>query len=73
MAGSEPRSPLSAGLEWSSRIGTLGLEFVVPALLGHYLDGRMGTNPVGLLVGMTLGFAAGMMHILRIARGPGGR
>jgi hypothetical protein len=68
MAGNDGRSPLSVGIEWSARVSTLGFEFGIPALLGHFLDQKLGTNPVGLLVGMVLGFVVGMMHILRIAK-----
>ena len=68
MSGPDGRSPLSVGMNWASRITTLGFEFALPPLLGHYVDGRLGSNPVGLMVGMVLGFAVGMMHLLRIAR-----
>jgi hypothetical protein len=37
------------------------------------VDRGLGTNSVGLLIGAVLGFAIGMMSILRIAReGTGG-
>jgi len=55
-------------MTWASRVSFLGLEFALPAILGDYLDRKMGTGPVGLLVGMVVGFAVGMSHILRIAR-----
>ena len=61
-------SPLALGMAWASRIMALGFEFALPALLGDYLDRRWSTRPVGLLVGMTLGFAVGMVHLLKIAR-----
>ena len=64
----DPRSPLSVGMEWASRITTLGLEFSLPAVAGHFADRRLGTAPVILLVGMTLGFALGIFHLVRIAR-----
>lgn len=70
----EPRSNLSVGIDWASRITTVGLSFVLPALLGHGLDRWWGTSPAALLVGAVLGFAVGMMSILRIAReGTGAR
>lgn len=59
---------MSAGIMWASRVTTLGLEFALPPLVGLYLDNRWHTRPVALLVGSVLGFAAGMVHILRIAR-----
>ena len=68
MTGSEPRSPLSVGLGLASKLSTLGFEFGLPPLLGHYLDRRLGSAPAGLLVGMVLGFTIGIMHILRFAR-----
>lgn len=64
----EPRSNLSVGIGWASRVTTVGLEFVVPALLGVLLDRQLGTSPLALLTGAVLGFAIGMVHILRIAR-----
>jgi F0F1-type ATP synthase assembly protein I len=68
----EPRSPLADGIAWASRVSTVGLEFVVPPLLGLLLDRWLHTTPFALLVGAVLGFAAGMRHILQIAReGPG--
>jgi F0F1-type ATP synthase assembly protein I len=63
----EPRSSLSVGLEWASRVTTLGLSFVVPAILGALLDHWLGISPVALLLGAVLGFAVGMVQILRLA------
>lgn len=68
MTGSPPRSPLSVGLALASRLSTLGFEFALPPLFGHFLDRRLGSAPAGLLVGMILGFTVGIMHILRFAR-----
>ena len=68
MSGSNRRSPLSVGMDWATRISALGFEFALPPLLGSFVDRRLGTAPAGILVGMVLGFAVGMMHILRIAR-----
>jgi ATP synthase protein I len=53
---------------WVSRVTTVGLEFALPALLGNYLDVRWHTKPAATLIGLVLGFAVGMMHILRFAR-----
>ncbi len=64
----EPRSSLAIGFGWVSRISSVGLMFVVPSLLGVFLDRWWGTNPIALLIGTVLGFTLGMMEILRIAR-----
>jgi ATP synthase protein I len=68
----ESRSPLAVGVTWASRVTALGLEFALPALAGYFLDQRWRTGPVLILVGTALGFAVGMMHLLRIARGSSG-
>ena len=60
-------------MEWASRVSTVGLEFALPPLGGAYLDSRAHTEPWLTLLGAFLGFAVGMFHILRIARGQPGR
>ena len=70
MSGSDPRSPLSVGIGWASRISALGFEFSLPPLAGYacrscWLGSR---SESASLVGMILGFLVGMMHILRLAK-----
>jgi len=64
----EPRSPLGVGLEVASRIMTIGLEFALPAAAGYGLDSWLGTTPWATLAGAVLGFLAGMLHSVRMAR-----
>jgi F0F1-type ATP synthase assembly protein I len=59
---------MAVGMQWASRVTTLGLEFALPPLLGVYLDRRWGSTPLATVIGAVLGFAVGMMHVLRIAR-----
>ena len=68
MSQPERRSSLSVGIEWASRVSTVGLEFALPPLAGAYADHRLGTTPWLTLLGVVLGFATGMTHILRFAR-----
>ncbi|MFO0910545.1 MAG: AtpZ/AtpI family protein [Isosphaeraceae bacterium] len=63
-----PRSKLSIGIDWASRVTTVGLEFALPPLMGAFLDRWWGISPVATLLGAVLGFAVGMMHLLKIAR-----
>ena len=63
----QPRSALSVGMQWASRISSLGMEFVVPTLIGAAIDHRFGTSPAVLLIGAVAGFLLFMVHILRIA------
>jgi ATP synthase protein I len=59
---------LSVGLEWSSRITAIGLEFSLPALLGFGVDHWLRTSPAVTVTGAFLGFGLGMVHTLRMAR-----
>jgi F0F1-type ATP synthase assembly protein I len=55
-------------MTWASRVTSVSLGFVVPTILGYYLDAWLRSSPWGVLIGMALGFAAGMLQLLRIAR-----
>jgi len=68
VSGSDQRSPLSIGIGWATKITGLGFEFSLPPIAGYFVDQWLGSNPVGTLVGMILGFLVGMMHILRLAK-----
>ena len=58
---------------WS--YATLGFEVVLPVLLstygGYWLDERLGTLPLFLLVGVLLGMAAGFYTLFKRVAGPG--
>ncbi len=64
----ESRSKFAVGMDWATRATSIGLEFVIPALLGAYLDEKIGSSPLCVLLGAFLGFGIGMIHILQIAR-----
>jgi ATP synthase protein I len=63
----EPRSPLGVGLEWVSRITTIGLEFALPPAAGFGVDYWLGTTPAGTITGAVLGFVVGMLHTVRMS------
>jgi hypothetical protein len=67
--GPDRRSPLAVSFSMAAILSSIGLEFALPMLLGLYLDQKLGTKPVLLLIGMALGFATGIFHLVRIARG----
>ncbi len=62
----DSRSPISIGLDWGARVTSIGLEFALPAVLGHLLDKWLGSAPWLTLGGAILGMATGMTHILRL-------
>ncbi len=67
-------SPRPSGWQEYARYSGLGLQLFVAigllAWIGWWLDGRLGWSPFGLVVGVFLGFAAGLFSIL--SKVPGG-
>ena len=61
------RSQAAVGIEWASRISTIGMELAVPAGAGYWLDKRWDTQPWLLIAGAVLGFAVFMYHIFQLA------
>ena len=62
----DSRSSSSISLQWGARVTTIGLEFAVPALLGHGLDRWLGSAPWFTVGGAVLGMTIGMLHVLRL-------
>ncbi len=65
---SDDRSPMVIAMEWSARLTTIGLEMALPPAGGYWLDGRIGTLPLFVVVGGILGLVVGMFHLMQIAR-----
>ena len=57
--------PIAVAMAWATRLTTFGLEMSLPPLAGWWADGRLGTEPVLLIVGGVLGLITGMMHLFR--------
>lgn len=53
-------------MDWGARVTSIGLEFALPAVLGHFLDKWLGSAPWLTILGAILGMAIGMTHILRL-------
>ena len=64
----EDRTPMAVGLEWSTRLITIGLEMAVPIVGGYWLDRRFGTLPLFVCIGALLGLALAAWQFYRIAR-----
>jgi hypothetical protein len=63
------RDPLALAVEWVTKITTVALEMVLPAVGGGYLDKRWGTK-YWTLVGLVLGLVVGMWHLLQMTKQP---
>ena len=63
---SDDRSPMAQAMAWSSRITTVSLEMVLPAVFGHWIDERLGTGWVFVMLGAVVGMTGGIMHLVRM-------
>lgn len=61
-----PQSAASLALRFG---GEFGAAVIVGALLGYGVDYFLHTAPWGLVIGLGLGFAAGVVNVVRVARG----
>jgi F0F1-type ATP synthase assembly protein I len=68
----DDRAPLAQALSWSTAIITIALEMVLPAVLGLWVDRKLGTKMVFLILGAAAGLAGGMIHLIRLATASGG-
>lgn len=66
--GQDDRSSMARAMEWTSHVTTIAAEMALPGLGGHWIDQRLGTKMVFLLLGVAFGFAIGMWHLLKLAR-----
>jgi len=51
---------------WAARIMTVALEMVVPGLIGVWLDKRLGTKIVFVLLGFGGGCTLAVWHLIRM-------
>ena len=55
-------------MEWVARITTVSLEMVLPGVIGYWIDLRLGTKVVFLILGVILGFVGGLRHLIKLAK-----
>jgi ATP synthase protein I len=60
-----PRNATGLALRFG---GEFGAAVIVGALLGYGVDHFLHTSPWGILIGLMLGFAAGLVNIVRVAQ-----
>jgi F0F1-type ATP synthase assembly protein I len=60
-------APMAEAMKWVSRITTVALEMVVPAIAGQWLDKQWGTSFL-VLIGLVLGVSVGLMHLIAMTR-----
>jgi F0F1-type ATP synthase assembly protein I len=64
----DDRSSIAEAWAWVSRITSVALEMVLPGVLGYWLDQKLGTVLVFLVLGVILGMAGGLIHLVRMTQ-----
>jgi hypothetical protein len=64
----DDRSPMAIAFEWSATIMVISAEMVVPGLAGYWLDQRLGTRAVFLVLGFAAGGILATLALVRIAK-----
>ena len=66
------RSPMARASEWATRIMTISLEMVLPGLGGYWLDQKLHTMALFMLLGFALGCTAAAVHLMHLTRSSSG-
>ena len=66
--GRDGRSPVARGYVLASRASSIGLQMVIPAGIGWWVDVKWKTTPWFTIVGVVLGFIVAMLEIVRLAK-----
>jgi hypothetical protein len=64
---------MASAMAWSSRITSVALEMGLPGALGYWIDQKLGTWILFLVLGLAVGMTTGMIHLLKMVRQPEGR
>ncbi len=68
-----PLSPLAIGYMWSTRIITLSVEMGLIVLAFHWLDRKLNTVPLFIIVGSLLAVVFFIVQITAMTKKPVGR
>ena len=68
-----PLSPLAIGYMWSTRIITLSVEMGLIVLAFHWLDRKLNTVPLFIIIGSLLAVAFFIVQITAMTKKPIGR
>lgn len=58
---------MARAVQWVSRITTVALEMVIPAVVGAWLDRRFETSFLAL-IGLFIGVPLGLWHLIRMTK-----
>ncbi len=66
------RSPLAEAIAWSARVTTIAMEMVIPGVIGIWIDRKLGTVMVFVVLGIILGMTVGIIHLVRLGESANG-
>ncbi|QEG35694.1 AtpZ/AtpI family protein [Bythopirellula goksoeyrii] len=67
-AQGDNRSATAKATEWASRIMTISLEMVLPGLAGYWLDSKLGSKGLFMLLGFAAGSFIAFKQLMAIAK-----
>lgn len=65
---SDDRTAAAKAYQWATRIIVVSLEMVLPGLAGYWIDTRLHTVCVFLVIGLALGCVASVTHLIRLTK-----
>jgi F0F1-type ATP synthase assembly protein I len=64
----DDRSSYADAMQWVSRITSVVTEMVLPGVIGYWIDLRLGTQVVFLILGVILGFVGGIWQLIKMTK-----
>lgn len=65
---SDDRAAIAGAMSLASTVTTIALEMVVPALLGFWIDRKLGIAPLLTSIGAALGLFVGIRSLMYLTR-----
>lgn len=63
-----PQTPTPRELGYYAALAQIGMEMVLPAVFGYFIDNWLGTAPWIMVALAVLGFAGSLIHLFAILR-----
>lgn len=63
---------MAKAVAWSSEAISIAVEMVVPGLVGLWIDRKLGTVLVFLVLGVALGMTLALFHLVRLTKSVSG-
>jgi ATP synthase protein I len=65
---SDDLSSYARAMVWVSRITTIAIEMVLPGAIGYWIDTKLGTKVVFMIIGVILGFVGGLWQLIKLTK-----